>query len=87
MEYLVRNLGNCGNLQKLKRIMEGIKVAKKCQCSLVIAIDPLVYGDDNVRVYTYEELSNAEVDFNKTDLFIGKDTYPWWDIVRVNVLF
>ena len=86
MEYLVRNLGNCGNLQKLKRIMEGIKVAKKFQCSLVIAVDPLVYGD-NARVYTYEELSNAEVDFNKTELFIGKDLYPWWDIVRVNVLF
>ena len=86
MKDLVRNLGNCGNLQKLERIIEGMKVAKQHQCSLVIVLDPMVYGN-NAAIYSYEELSNAEIDFNKSELFIGKDTYPWWDIVKVNVLF
>ena len=49
-------------------------------------MDPLVYGK-NKKVYTSVELSEAEIDFNKAELFIGKDTYPWWDIDRVNVLF
>ena len=86
MKDLVRNLGNCGNLQKLERIIEGIKVAKRYQCSLIIALDYIVYGK-NVKIYSYEELSKAEIDFNKNELFIGKDTYPWWDIDKVNVLF
>ena len=86
MKDLVRNLGNCGSLRKLERIVEGINTAKEHQCSLAIAMDPLVYGK-NVKVYHSIELSKAEINFNKTELFIGKDTYPWWDIVRVNVLF
>lgn len=86
MKDLVRDLGNFGNLQKLERIIEGINTAKKHQCALVIAVDPLVYGQ-NIKTYSYSELNIAEVDFNKTQLFIGKDSYPWWDIVRVNVLF
>ena len=86
MKDLIRNLGNCGSLQKLARIMEGIEVAKRHQCSLVIALDPIVYGK-NATIYSYEELSKVEINFNKDELFIGKDIYPWWDIVRVNVLF
>ena len=86
MEDLVRNLGNCGNLRKLVRIIEGINTAKEHQCSLVIVMDPLVYGK-NKKVYHSIELSEAEIDFNKTELFIGKDVYPWWDIDRVNVIF
>ena len=86
MATLIRDLGNFGSLQKLARIMEGIEVAKRHQCSLVIALDPIVYGK-NKKIYSYEELRNTEVNFNKDYLFIGKDTYPWWDIVRVNVLF
>ena len=86
MKDLIRNLGNCGSLQKLVRIMEGIEVAKRHQCSLVIALDPIVYGK-NVTIYSYEELSKVEINFNKVELFIGKDIYPWWDIDKVNVLF
>ena len=86
MKDLIRNLGNCGSLQKLARIMEGIEVAKRHQCSLVIALDPIVYGK-NVTIYSYEELSKVEINFNKVELFIGKDIYPWWDIDKVNVLF
>lgn len=86
MKDLVRNMGNCGSLKKLERIIEGIKVAKRYQCSLAISVDPLVYGK-NVKIYSYEELSEAKIDFNKTMLFIGKDPYPWWDINKVNVLF
>lgn len=86
MKDLIRNLGNCGSLQKLTRIMEGIEVAKRHQCSLVIALDPIVYGK-NVTIYSYEELSKVEINFNKDYLFIGKDAYPWWDIDKVNVLF
>ena len=86
MKDLVRNLGNCGSLLKLARIIEGIKAAKRHQCSLVIVMDPLVYGK-NKKVYTSVELSEAEINFNKDELFIGKDTYPWWDIDRVNVIF
>ena len=86
MEDLVRNLGNCGSLLKLARIIEGINTAKEHQCSLVIVMDPLVYGK-NKKVYTSVELSEAEIDFNKAELFIGEDTYPWWDIDRVNVIF
>ena len=66
--------------------MEGIEVAKRHQCSLVIALDPIVYGK-NVTIYSYEELSKVEINFNKVELFIGKDIYPWWDIDKVNVLF
>ena len=86
MATLIRNLGNFGSLQKLDRIIKGIEVAKRYQCSLVIALDPIVYGK-NAKIYSYEELRNAEINFNKDELFVGKDTYPWWDIVRVNVLF
>lgn len=86
METLIRNLGNCGSLQKLDRIMKGINVAQRYKCSLAIVLDPLVYGK-NVKIYSYEEISNIEINFNKTDLFIGKDIYPWWDIDKVNVLF
>ena len=86
MEDLIRDLGNFGSLQKLDRIIKGIEVAKRYQCSLVIVLDPIVYGK-NKKVYTSVELSEAEIDFNKAELFIGKDTYPWWDIDRVNVIF
>ena len=86
MEDLIRDLGNFGSLQKLDRIIKGIEVAKRYQCSLVIVLDPLVYGK-NKKVYTSVELSEAEINFNKAELFIGKDTYPWWDIDRVNVIF
>ena len=86
MEDLVRNLGNCGSLRKLARIIEGINTAKEHQCSLVIVMDTLIYGR-NKKVYTSVELSEAEINFNKDELFIGKDAYPWWDIDRVNVIF
>ena len=86
MEDLIRDLGNFGSLQKLDRIIKGIEVAKRCQCSLVIVLDPLVYGK-NKKVYKCIELSEAEINFNKAELFIGKDVYPWWDIDRVNVIF
>lgn len=86
MATLIRDLGNFGNLQKLDRIIKGIKVAKNYQCSLVIVLDPVVWGK-NITIYSYEELRNAEINFNKDELFIGKDTYPWWDIDKVNVLF
>lgn len=86
MAALIRDLGNFGNLQKLDRIIKGIKVAKSYQCSLVIVLDPVVWGK-NITIYSYEELRNAEINFNKDELFIGKDTYPWWDIDKVNVLF
>ena len=86
MATLIRNFGNFGNLQKLDRIIKGIEVAKRYQCSLAIALDLIVYGN-NQKIYSYEELRNAEINFNKDELFVGKDTYPWWDIVRVNVLF
>lgn len=86
MEDLIRDLGNFGSLQKLDRIIKGIEVAKRYQCSLVIVMDPLVYGK-NKKVYKCIELSEAEINFNKAELFIGKDVYPWWDIDRVSVIF
>ena len=86
MTALIRDLGNFGSLQKLDRIIKGIEVAKRYQCSLVIVLDPIVYGK-NKKIYTSIELNEVEINFNKTELFIGKDTYPWWDIVKVNVLF
>ena len=86
MKDSVRNLGNCGSLRKLERIIEGINTAKEHQCSLVIVTDTLVYGR-NKKVYHSVELSEAEINFNKDELFIGKDAYPWWDIDRVNVIF
>ena len=86
MEDLIRNLGNCGSLRKLERIIEGINTAKEHQCSILITLDSLVYGK-NKKVYHSVELSEAEINFNKDELFTGKDTYPWWHIVRVNVIF
>ena len=86
MKDLVRNLGNCGSLLKLARIIEGINTAKEHQCSLVIVMDPLVYGK-NKKVYKCIELSEAEINFNKDELFIGTDVYPWWDIDRVDIVF
>ena len=86
MKDSVRNLGNCGSLRKLERILEGINTAKEHQCSLVIVTDTLIYGR-NKKVYTSVELSEAEINFNKDELFIGKDVYPWWDIDRISVIF
>ena len=84
MATLIRNLGNFGNLQKLDRIIKGIEVAKRYQCSLAIALDPIVYGNNN-KIYSYEELRNAEINFNKDEVFVGKDTGHWRDGGRVTV--
>ena len=86
MKELVRNLGNCDSLRKLERIIEWINAAKEHQCSILITLHSLVYGK-NKKVYHSVELSEAEINFNKDELFIGKDAYPWWDIDRVNVIF
>lgn len=79
---LIRNLGNCGNIDKLKRICRALDIAKNNQTKVVIVLDELVYGKN---MSVLEEIN--EYDFNKRELIINGDVFPWWDITKVNLIF
>lgn len=80
---MIRNLGNCGSLRKLERITHALDTAIKFKAPIIIVMDQLVYGENHTKI---EEV--LEYNYNKNILYINKDSqFPWWDIVKVNVLF
>lgn len=80
---MIRNLGNCGSLRKLERITHALNAAIKYKAPIIIVLDPLVYGESPTKI---EEV--LEYNYNKTILYINNDIqFPWWDIVKINVLF
>lgn len=80
---LIREYGNMGSLNKLERITQALDVAKRFGTKVAISLDPLVYGGDNVTILE----GVKDYDFNKSELFVGEHTFPWWDIQKVNLIF
>lgn len=88
---MIRDLGNCGCIEKAHRIHSAIQNAKENKCGLVIKLDPLVYGNPNY-LFSPIEVEKWDFTFDRDNLFIisEKDLFlklPWWDIVKVNVLW
>lgn len=83
---LIRELGNCGNLDKLKRITNALDVAIRHETMVVIVLDKLVYGDNMTVINEV-----VKYDFSKDTLFVTDSkqchTFPWWDIEKVNLIF
>lgn len=83
---LIRDLGNCGSLNKLSRITDALDVAMSHKTMAVIVLDKLVYGDNMTII---KEVVNY--DFSKDTLFVTdskqQHTFPWWDIQKVNLIF
>lgn len=88
---MIKEMGNCGHTDKVIRIFKAWKNAKKNNCGIVFVFDECVYGK------AYRNLSAGEVadislvaDLNDIHfVHHGKivETFPWWDIVKVNVLW
>lgn len=79
---LIREMGNCGSLEKLTRIVEAIRTAQTHKTKIVLVLDPLVYGDSATVIDQIDSY-----DFNKTDIIINGNSYPWWDITKLNLIF
>lgn len=79
---LIRDFGNCGNFDKLNRINTALTVAQDNHTAIVIVLDEKVYGHSVTR---FDEVTSY--DFNKTDIIINGMTFPWWDIIKVNLIF
>lgn len=75
-------MGNCGNLKKLVRIDQAINAAIKHKVRIIIWLDPLVYENGSIIIDQIDSY-----DFNKTDIIINGNSYPWWDIKRLNLIF
>ena len=89
---MIRDLGNCGNREKLTRILNAWQSAKNNHCGAVIVLDELCYGKSGTCRFTPEEVYNLEIAGDTRVLYlINKDKvvaqYPWWDITKVNVLW
>ena len=89
---MVKDFGNCGNYEKVVRIQQAIKSAKENKCAIVFVLDPLIYGSDNLT--HVKSVNVAKYDFAFTTdtmhiVFNGSclESIPWWDIVRVNVVW
>jgi hypothetical protein len=88
---MIKDLGNCGCIEKAHRIHSAIKNAKENRCGLAIKLDPSVYGNPN-HLFSPIEVENYDFSFDRDNLFIisEKDLFlklPWWDIVKVAVLW
>ena len=79
---LIREMGNCGGLKKLMRIDEAIKAAIRYKTKIILGLDPLVYGNSSIIIDQIDSY-----DFNKTDIIINGNSYPWWDITKFNLIF
>lgn len=79
---LIREMGNCGSLEKLTRIVEAIKTAMAHKTKIVLGLDPLVYGNSSI---TIDQIDSYN--FNKTDIIINGNSYPWWDVTKLNLIF
>lgn len=88
---MIRDLGNCGCIEKAHRIHSAIQNAKENKCGLAIKLDPLVHGNPKY-LFSPIEVKNLDFAFDRDNLFIisEEDLFlklPWWDIVKVNVLW
>lgn len=89
---MIRDLGNCGNNEKLQRIIKAWNSAKENHCGVVVVLDELCYGKSGVFRFTPQEVYDLEVAGNTHELYLidnGKvvNMFPWWDITKVNVLW
>ena len=88
---MIQDFGNCGNTHKILRILKAFRCAKDNQCALVIVLDPLVYDNKPLRI-SDEDLRRVDMAYDKDALYISvnnvvKWTLPWWDIVKVSVVW
>lgn len=88
---MIKDLGNCGNQQKLERIMSAVQSAQGNKCCLVIFLDPLVYGKNSFMV-TSENIQEVSFAEHNSDLLVIRDnkviaSLPWWDIIKVRVIW
>lgn len=79
---LIREMGNMGGLNKLMRIDQAIEIAKTYKVKVVLGLDPVVYGNSLVVIDQIDSY-----DFNKTEITINGNSYPWWDIIKLNLIF
>lgn len=89
---MIKDLGNCGNYEKVVRIQKAIESAKQNQCGLVFVLDPLVYGSNNLTHIKHTNVPRYAFDFTTDTMHIMYEgtcleSVPWWDIVRVNVVW
>lgn len=88
---MIRNMGNCGNKEKLNRIYCAFQSAQQNQCGIIFVLDPLVYGKQ-VTILNSEEVHGSHLCHDRHAIYIvcGTEvvhTLPWWDITKVNVLW
>lgn len=89
---MIRDCGNCGNREKLERIIKAWQSAKDNHCGAVIVLDEVCYGKSGISRFSPKEVYDLDIAGNDNVLFlINGDkvvaTYPWWDITKVNVLW
>ena len=88
---MIQDFGNCGNPHKIITILKAFRIAKDNQCALVIVLDPLVYDNKPLRI-SDENLRRVDMAYDKNTLYISVNkvvnwTLPWWDIVKVSVVW
>lgn len=89
---MIRDLGNCGNNEKLQRIIKAWNSAKENHCGVVIVLDELCYGKSGISRFSPQEVYDLEIAGNEHELYLIHDKeivcrLPWWDITKVNVLW
>lgn len=89
---MVKDFGNCGNYEKVVRIQQAINSAKQNKCAIVFVLDPLIYGSDNLTHVKSVNVVKYEFAFTTDTMHIMHqgsclESIPWWDIVRVNVVW
>jgi hypothetical protein len=88
---MIQEFGNCGNTHKILRILKAFRCAKDNECAFVIVLDPLVYDNKPLRISS-DDLKAVAMAYDKDTLYISvhnvvKWTLPWWDIVKVSVVW
>ena len=73
------------------RILKAFRCAKDNECAFVIVLDPLVYDNKPLRISS-DDLKAVAMAYDKDTLYISvhnvvKWTLPWWDIVKVSVVW
>lgn len=92
MKESLNELGNCGCSLKVSRIMDAFRIAKREDCALTIVLDQLVYGKTNCLIkFSKEEIKQSQYSFTDDTLTVTvgehKYPFPWWDIVKIHVIF
>ena len=71
--------------------MKAFRCAKDNKCAFIIVLDPLCYDRKPLKISS-EDLSAVELAYDNDTLYISvhnvvKWTMPWWDIVKVSVVW